>query len=262
MLDLCNPNPNPNPNSNSNNPNNPNNSNPNPSSSNPSNILEQSPKISKRSLEQYNSLLQSIKQQETIYSKTNTLGSQCLYEKSKDLQEQLLRQNECRNCSCSQILIVDDDEFSILVLQALLDKYLITTEYATSGDEAVKLVQNRMSNNVCCNQFDLIFIDIEMPKKNGFLTASEIIEYCENEQKPLPLISACTVYLQDDQKKLAKASGMEFYLTKPIDKKQLEAILKIVYFGLSDNIKTDAKLQLLTEVSKQIQDRSDEDDED
>lgn len=42
-------------------------------------------------------------------------------------------------------------------------------DFALNGDLGLELIKNKLSNN-CCKQYKLIFLDIEMPGKNGYET--------------------------------------------------------------------------------------------
>jgi CheY-like chemotaxis protein len=61
-------------------------------------------------------------------------------------------------------LIVDDDEFNILALQFMLEKLNLISDSAISGKEALKKVMERAKKNA---QYQIIFLDIEMPEMNG-----------------------------------------------------------------------------------------------
>ncbi|KAL4470271.1 hypothetical protein ABPG74_011882 [Tetrahymena malaccensis] len=141
-------------------------------------------------------------------------------------QEQLGKQKQCK---CNQILIVDDNDFNLISLEMrLLRQYHQKVDKANSGFVAIDLVQKRLRNLECCQAYKLIFMDIDMPVKNGHQTSKEILSLFSSQTVKPPVISACTAYSQDEERKKAQQSGMKFYITKPIDVSQLENVLKQV----------------------------------
>ncbi|KAL4502369.1 hypothetical protein ABPG72_011956 [Tetrahymena utriculariae] len=141
-------------------------------------------------------------------------------------QEQLGKQKQC---SCNQILIVDDNDFNLISLEMrLLRQYHLKVDKANSAFVAINLVQKRLTNLECCQAYKLIFMDIDMPVKNGHQTSKEILSLFSSLTVKPPIITACTAYSQDAERKKAQQSGMKFYITKPIDVSQLENVLKQV----------------------------------
>ncbi|KAL4427061.1 hypothetical protein ABPG74_021168 [Tetrahymena malaccensis] len=141
-------------------------------------------------------------------------------------KSKLIEYNKNRKCKCTNILIVDDNEFNIYTLEIRLKMYGFITDRATSGMAAIQLVKNKFEANTCCNLYQLIFMDIDMPIKNGYETAIEILQYYKEKkiQKPPP-ISACTAFVQQSEKTKAIQSGMQYYITKPISQGLLEDTL-------------------------------------
>ena len=59
---------------------------------------------------------------------------------------------------------------------ALLQTYGYKSDSAYDGDSGIKKVKQRLLN-VCCKIYKIIFMDIEMPGKNGFVASSEVLKY-------------------------------------------------------------------------------------
>ncbi|MCU0428786.1 MAG: PAS domain S-box protein [Cytophagaceae bacterium] len=103
------------------------------------------------------------------------------------------------------ILVVDDNQVNRMVATEILKKAGCRVSVATNGLEAIEMVQK--------NTYDLIFMDIQMPKMDG-ITATEKIKGLGI--KDLPPIIAMTAYaMEDDRQKFLKA-GMDDYIPKPI----------------------------------------------
>lgn len=74
------------------------------------------------------------------------------------------------------ILVVDDNEFNVVLLQEILYTYKLNSEAAGDGKAAVEMVTHRMD---CC-PYQIIFMDINMPIMDGFEATVRIRELCEN----------------------------------------------------------------------------------
>jgi CheY-like chemotaxis protein len=99
-----------------------------------------------------------------------------------------LHQNEEEECACPKILIVDDNDFNILSLKTILEiNHHLQTDQAYNGEQALKLVQDRMNSTTCplkeirpnikhVKAYKLVFMDIAMPVMDGFSAAKKIRE--------------------------------------------------------------------------------------
>lgn len=121
------------------------------------------------------------------------------------------------------ILAVDDHLPNLMVLEALLNDLGVEVSNANSGIEAIEMIQNRHERQK--KPFDLVFMDIQMPRMSG-LEATQAIRVMEQEwdSKPLPII-ALTAHALSDEKDNLLASGMNDYVSKPIQLEQLVHIL-------------------------------------
>jgi len=112
-----------------------------------------------------------------------------------------------------RILIVDDVETNIYVARGLMDLYGLSTETVTSGFEAVEKI------NAGCI-YDIIFMDHFMPKMDG-IQATKIIRDI-GYQRP---IVALTANAMIGQAEIFIEKGFNGFISKPIDVRQLDAIL-------------------------------------
>jgi len=107
------------------------------------------------------------------------------------------------------ILIVEDDETSFALLEALLKLKGIKSIWVKNGKEAVAYCQKS-------NQIDLILMDINMPKMNGYV-ATKLIKQIRPE---LPIIAQTAYAIAGDEEKIL-AAGCLSCITKPIFKEEL-----------------------------------------
>ncbi|EAR86396.2 ATPase, histidine kinase-, DNA gyrase B (macronuclear) [Tetrahymena thermophila SB210] len=137
--------------------------------------------------------------------------------------------NQIQSCNCSKILVVDDNDFNLYAIQMCLKQYGFVSEKATSGFMAIDKIKQKLKQSDCCLTYKLIFMDIDMPIKDGYETTKNILQYFQKKNIPPPKISACTAYVQEKERKKAFDCGMSYYLTKPINSFELENILKIEF---------------------------------
>ena len=117
-----------------------------------------------------------------------------------------------------KILIADDD-VSLGMLQAeLLKKNCVFIQNVNNGLEALDACKSH-------NVFDLILMDINMPKMNGF-DATEQIRKLNKDV----IIIAQTVYPQEEEIALAYNAGCNDYIQKTLNKSTMSELLK-KYFG-------------------------------
>lgn len=104
-----------------------------------------------------------------------------------------------------RILLVEDEPVARGVARGLLEDLGLVVDCAEDGLQAVELVKR--------NAYDLILMDIAMPKLDGFQATRMIRNLPENEQLP---IVALTAYAFDDDRQRCLAAGMNDHLAKPV----------------------------------------------
>ena len=121
------------------------------------------------------------------------------------------------------VLAVDDHLPNLLVLEALLAEVGVEVITASSGFEALAILDDPTQ----AQHIDLIFMDIQMPRMSGSQTAAHIRER-ENQRTPtrhLPIIALTAHSLSDEMPNLTQA-GINDYVGKPIDQTQLHHVLQ------------------------------------
>jgi signal transduction histidine kinase/DNA-binding response OmpR family regulator len=113
----------------------------------------------------------------------------------------------------TKILVVDDNTINLKVACGLLHLYNITADSATSGQQAIDLINQK--------QFDLVFMDHKMPEMDGVEATKKIREMGIT----IPII-ALTANAVTGVKETLLESGMSDVLTKPIIRSELNYILK------------------------------------
>ncbi len=115
------------------------------------------------------------------------------------------------------ILIVEDDDVSSMLLSTILNDKAKNIQIATNGLKAVEICKN--STN-----FDLILMDIKLPGIDGLEATKRIREFDRNVK-----IIAQTAYALEGDKEKAIEIGCNDYISKPISKgKLIEMIGKYI----------------------------------
>jgi len=110
------------------------------------------------------------------------------------------------------ILIAEDYEINRILINEMLMKYDIKPDFAMNGEEAISMVQE--------NDYDLILMDINMPKMNG-VDATKILR---EEGVSIPIIALTANALEGDKEYFLN-SGMNDYISKPINPEKLDDFL-------------------------------------
>ena len=113
-----------------------------------------------------------------------------------------------------KVLVVDDNKLNLKVAEKLLGKYPIIITTVQSGMECIDIVKN-------C-EFDLILLDDMMPKMSGKET---LVKLKDIDNFSIPVI-ALTANALSGMREEYLSLGFDDYLAKPIEKVELEVILK------------------------------------
>lgn len=138
----------------------------------------------------------------------------------------------------NKILVVDDNMINLKVAARLLKTYNVDVELVTSGKECINKI---LEGNV----YELILLDDMMPHMTG-------VETLKNLQKiigfNIPTVALTANAISGMREKYLE-NGFDDYLSKPIDKVELEKVLKKFLNGTTANISSDEKLEILSQSS-------------
>ena len=116
------------------------------------------------------------------------------------------------------ILLVEDNKSNQLFMSVILKKMSIDYEIANNGAEALEKFK--------LHQYDLVLMDENMPIMNGIEATKKIIEYeKEYNLKHTPIVALTANALKNDRKRFID-SGMDEYLSKPLDRNALNKVLQ------------------------------------
>ncbi|MCM1127861.1 MAG: ATP-binding protein [Lachnospiraceae bacterium] len=110
-----------------------------------------------------------------------------------------------------KILVAEDVELNAEVLLEILKMEGFDTALAQNGQEALDLFKQSE-----IGEFDIILMDMQMPVMDGCTAATEIRKLERADAKSIT-IYACTANMFQEDREQALSSGMNDFLTKPID---------------------------------------------
>lgn len=115
-----------------------------------------------------------------------------------------------------KILLVEDNRVNQMVAKGLIAKESMDVVIANDGIEAIEIYQKE--------DFDLIFMDVNMPRMGGIEATAKLREIMEKEDRHAPIVVLTANAMHGEAEKYI-GSGMDDYLSKPIDVEQLRIIL-------------------------------------
>ena len=144
-----------------------------------------------------------------------------------------------------RILIVEDHVVNQKVLLNLLFHLGYNADIANNGFDALLAIDQVV--------YDLILMDIEMPGINGFELTRRIRNTKDGQH---PIIVAVTAHDGEVEKGKCRQAGMNDYITKPFDVKQLERVLALAPTDPSHHADILAKYADLTMLESQFGDEA------
>lgn len=113
-----------------------------------------------------------------------------------------------------KVLVVDDEKLIVKGIRFSLEQDNMEVDCAYDGEEALKYVKN--------NEYDLILLDVMLPKFSGFEVCQQIREFSN-----VPIIML-TAKGEDMDKILGLEYGADDYITKPFNILEVKARIKAI----------------------------------
>jgi two-component system sensor histidine kinase/response regulator len=115
-----------------------------------------------------------------------------------------------------RILLAEDNLINRVLATSILEKRGHTVSHAENGKKAVAAA--------CAEEFDLIFMDVQMPEMDGLSATGEIRRIEAATGRHIPIVAMTAHAIRGDRERCI-AAGMDDYISKPIDKEQ---VLKVI----------------------------------
>ena len=145
----------------------------------------------------------------TIYQKMVSEDMACMLEAEEDIVN--------FRAPKAKILLVDDNEVNRKVAVGLLEPLQMEIDTAVNGKNALAMIQEK--------KYDLVFMDHMMPVMDG-VEATKILRGMEKEYyKKVPII-ALTANAMKEARQLFKDAGMNGFVSKPIQMKEICRVIR------------------------------------
>jgi signal transduction histidine kinase/CheY-like chemotaxis protein len=115
------------------------------------------------------------------------------------------------------VLVAEDNAVNQKIIKGLVERRGYSTRIACNGHEALTALQSE--------EFDLILMDVQMPGMDGFEATAQIRKLDQATGKK-NFIVAMTAHAMSGDRERCLNAGMDEYLTKPVDIKQLNDLLE------------------------------------
>ena len=122
-----------------------------------------------------------------------------------------------KSLSGVHIMLVEDNRVNLEITSEILIQFGCHVLTAENGKQAIALAMEQ--------DFDLILMDCQMPEMDGFEAARRLVSMkAEGKIKPVPIVALTANALKGDRERCLE-SGMDDYLSKPVRRANLQAIL-------------------------------------
>ena len=125
-----------------------------------------------------------------------------------------------------RILIAEDNAINRAVATGILEKRGHVLVHAANGQEAITALTSE--------SFDLVLMDVQMPEIDGLEATRRIREMEKTTGRHTPIV-AMTAHAMTGDRELCLASGMDDYISKPIDKAKLLGVISRVFESSSSS---------------------------
>ena len=144
---------------------------------------------------------------------------------SQSNEEENVKEEEIKHYDyCGKrVLLVEDNELNREIATAILEGAGLKVDTAEDGAEAVDIMYTAAED-----RYDLIFMDIQMPKMDGYTATHEIRTFANNKKANIPIVAMTANAFEEDKKKSLEA-GMNGHIVKPISIDEIAKVLDRIF---------------------------------
>ena len=124
-----------------------------------------------------------------------------------------------------RVLLAEDNEINREIAQSLLEERGFAVDAVVNGEDAVRRFVTQAEGT-----YDVILMDVRMPRKDGLTAAKEIRIADKADARTIPIFAMTANAFEEDIKR-SLAAGMDGHLTKPIEPLELYRTLEQALSG-------------------------------
>jgi CheY-like chemotaxis protein len=163
-------------------------------------------------------VVKGVESPERLLDETSLFLHRIVTDLPPEMQRMLDRLNSSdEDLAGRTVLLVDDDARNIFALSSVLERRGMRVLTATTGKEAIQLVESTPS-------LAIVLMDIMMPEMDGYQTIQTIRQ--NPEFRRLPIVALTAKAMKGDREKCLEA-GASDYLAKPVNTEQLLSALRM-----------------------------------
>jgi CheY-like chemotaxis protein len=139
-------------------------------------------------------------------------------EKEPVLARQEIKTEDAKTFDDIHVLVAEDNPINQKLIKIILENFGLKVTMASNGEEAYELRK--------IGEYDMIFMDIQMPVMSGVESTKMILEY-EKEKllDHIPIIALTANALPGDREKYMN-EGMDNYTTKPLQLDKIKVLIE------------------------------------
>jgi signal transduction histidine kinase/CheY-like chemotaxis protein/HPt (histidine-containing phosphotransfer) domain-containing protein len=135
-----------------------------------------------------------------------------------------------RPAPSTRALIVEDQEYNLLVIENILARLGYKTDHATDGNDALAKLQ--------ANLYDIVFMDWDLPGLNGVEVTRRFRQWEPPERHTL--VVATTAYSTPEKRRDCLEAGMDGFAAKPLSPEKIKATIQ----NLSGPLRAGSSIQI------------------
>jgi len=192
----------------------------------------------------------NIDQEQVVYKPITLTKLKNILNKTADTTAKVLEETTAETATKfdAKILVTEDNIINQKLITRILEEHGATVDIANNGLESFEKRRN--------NDYDLLFMDIQMPVMDGIEATHEILDYEEDEEQAhVPIVALTANALKGDRERFL-SEGMDEYITKPIETSELLYVLnkflshkaKIVLAGAeAETVETEDEVEAVSQ---------------
>ena len=138
--------------------------------------------------------------------------------KSNEESYEIIEEENIDKIYKGNVLVAEDNSNNQLLIKLILEKFGLNVTITQNGQIALDEYKK--------NNYDLVLMDINMPIMDGLTALKHIREYELTTNTYTPVVALTANTLKGDKEKFIQ-SGMDYYLSKPIQNDELINILEL-----------------------------------